>query len=191
MLRPVAPDELDLLRPWTHDAHLALQHVHELRQLIETEPSQHAPHALHLPAHASLYHGLNDSIAIERSPLVYALKVGAEWKKIKDNPQFADWEVYPTTPWNYALAIDREQPSRSVTFEERPLGSPPFSGESPPLIARAKGRRLPGWGIEKGAAAPPPKSPVRTTEPLEELTLVPYGCTDLRITEFPTLDEKP
>ena len=61
-----------------------------------------------------LYHGFNDSVAIERGPLVYALKIGAEWKKVKDNPQFADWEVYPTTPWNYALEIDREHPERSV-----------------------------------------------------------------------------
>ncbi len=55
-----------------------------------------------------LYHGFNDSVAIERGPLVYALNIGAEWKKVKDNPQFADWEVYPTTPWNYALEIDRD-----------------------------------------------------------------------------------
>jgi hypothetical protein len=51
-----------------------------------------------------------------------------------------------------------------------------------------KGRRLPAWGLERGAAAPPPQSPVASTGPLEDLTLIPYGCTDLRITEFPVLD---
>ena len=55
------------------------------------------------------------------------------------------------------------------------------------MFARVKGRRLIGWGLEKGAAAPPPQSPVASQEPLEDLTLIPYGCTDLRITEFPTL----
>ena len=54
-------------------------------------------------------------------------------------------------------------------------------------IANVKGRRLSGWVIEKGAAAPPPLSPVQSTAPVEDLTLVPYGCTDLRISEFPTL----
>ena len=118
--------------------------------------------SLRLPMPVRLYHGFNDSVAIERGPLVYALKIGAEWKKVKDNPQFADWEVYPTTPWNYALELDREHPARSVTFEERPVGSSPFSVEGAPVVARVKGRRLPGWTIEKGAAAPPPRSPVKS-----------------------------
>jgi DUF1680 family protein len=134
-----------------------------------------------------LYRGFNDSVAIERGPLVFALPIEAEWKKVKANPQFADWEVYPKSPWNYALQIDREHPERSIAFlEGRAVGKDPFSSQGAPMIARVKGRRIPTWGLERGAAAPPPKSPVASAEPLEDLTLIPYGGTDLRITEFPT-----
>jgi hypothetical protein len=144
--------------------------------------------SLRLPMAVRLYHGYNEAVAIVRGPLVYALKIGAEWKKVKSNAQFADWEVYPTTPWNYALAIDREHPDGSVSFEERPLGPTPFTTEGAPVIARVKGRRILDWKLENGAAAPPPRSPVKSEAAIEELTLIPYGCTDLRITEFPTLD---
>ncbi|MGC8638274.1 MAG: beta-L-arabinofuranosidase domain-containing protein [Isosphaeraceae bacterium] len=145
---------------------------------------------LRLPMPVQLYHGFNNSVAIQRGPLVYALKIGAEWKKVKDNPRFADWEVHPTTPWNYALSLDRDQPRRSLRFEERPMQCPPFSPDGAPMIAHVQGRRYSGWKLEKGAAAPPPQSPVSSDAPPEELTLIPYGCTDLRITEFPTLSNR-
>jgi DUF1680 family protein len=132
-----------------------------------------------------LYQGDNHTVAIRRGPLTFALPIDAEWKKVKDNPRFADWEVYPKAPWNYALRIDRADPEQSVAFEDRPVGPMPFSTQGAPVVARVKGRRLPGWGLERGAAAPPPPGPVESAEPLEDLTLVPYGCTDLRITEFP------
>jgi hypothetical protein len=141
--------------------------------------------AIRFPMPVRLYRGERNAVAIERGPLVFALPIEAEWKKVKDNPQFADWEVYPKSPWNYALQIDREHPARSIAFEDRPIGKTPFSPQGAPVIAKVKGRRLPGWGLEKGAAAPPPPSPVISDEPLETLTLIPYGCTDLRITEVP------
>jgi uncharacterized protein len=117
------------------------------------------------------------------------LPIETEWKKLRDRPNlpFDDWEVYPKSPWNYALEIDREHPERAIVFEDRAIGANPFSPAGAPVVARVNGRRLVRWGLERGAAAPPPQSPVISRERLEELTLIPYGCTDLRLTEFPIL----
>ena len=142
---------------------------------------------LRLPMSASLDRRFNDSVAIERGPLVYSLKIDAEWKKLRGKEPFADYEVFPTSPWNYTLAIDREHPEKSITFETKPVGADPFSQAGSPIVAWVKGRRLPSWGMDRNAAAPPPKSPVTSAEPVVDLVLIPYGCTDLRVTEFPTL----
>src|SRR5262249_53024579 len=144
---------------------------------------------LNLVMPVRLYQGYRNAVAIERGPLVYALPIDAEWKKVKDreNLPFDDWEVYPRSPWNFALQIDRDHPEQSLVFDNRPLGAKPFSSDGAGVVAKLQGRRLSSWGLERGAAAPPPASPVTSQEPLEELTLIPYGCTDLRMDELPVL----
>ena len=148
---------------------------------------------LTLPMPPSLWRGYNDAVAITRGPLVYALKMGEDWRRIHADAPYrelphADWEVYPTTPWNYALAVDEATLAEDITFAVHPVGEMPFSPDGAPISATVKGRRLPGWGMEHGSAADAPRSPVTSSEPLETLTLIPYGCTNLRITEFPVLD---
>jgi hypothetical protein len=129
----------------------------------------------------------NDSLAIERGPLVFSLKIGEDWRKIRDKAPAADWEVHPTTPWNYGLRVDSANPAKSIQVTEHDLGQSPFTPEGVPLELRVKGRRLPEWKLIRGSAGPPPPSPVSTTEQEETLTLIPYGSAKLRITAFPQL----
>lgn len=150
---------------------------------------------LWLPMLPALQRGYNDAVALTRGPLVYALKIGEDWRRIHaDEPYrelpYADWEVYPTTPWNYALAVDEGTLFEDVTFTEFPVGEMPFSPQGAPVEATVKGRRLPEWGMDHGSAADAPQSPVTSSEPLATLTLIPYGCTNLRVTEFPVLKSR-
>ena len=146
---------------------------------------------LTLPMRPELSRRPGNSVSILRGPLVYALKIAEDWRRINTDkpfhePPHSDWEVYPKSAWNYALQVDESSVMKdALVFTEHEMESRPFSPDGAPVSATVKGRRVPEWISENGSAQPVPASPVRTSEPLEELTLIPYGCSNLRITEFP------
>jgi len=140
---------------------------------------------LHFPMRVRQSTWLNNSIAVERGPLVFSLKIGESWHKIKQTGPAADWEVYPTTPWNYALVIDKNNPRESFEVTELPVGHQPFSVDEAPVEIKVKARRLPEWQIVDDSAGPLPNSPVTSKQPVEIISLIPYGAAKLRITAFP------
>ena len=127
----------------------------------------------------------NNSVAIERGPLVFSYGIGESWVKLRDRGLTADWQVYPTSPWNYALDLDPDAPVKAITVEQSKVGDRPFAAGNTPLKLKVKARRLTEWRAEDGAPNTLPPSPVTSDQPQETITLIPYAAAKLRITAFP------
>ena len=135
-----------------------------------------------------------DSVAVERGPLVFSLRLGEDWKKLTSGMEkpapapAADWEVRSTTPWNYGIVLMPQSAAKDIQVRERSVGEFPFSPDGAPIELSVTGRRLPQWTLVDGSAGPLPQSPVTSTAPNETLTLIPYGSAKLRVTAFPRVN---
>jgi hypothetical protein len=134
--------------------------------------------------------GYRGSAVVSRGPLLYSLDIGEKWRKIADKGQTADWEVTPTTSWNYALSISATNPQQSFEVEIGKMGSQPFSPEGTPVSLRARGATVKSWKLVNSSAGPIPESPIKGAGGLQDIRLIPYGAAKLRITEFPRIDAK-
>ena len=134
-------------------------------------------------------------VAVERGPLVFSLRMDEQWTELTSGMKrpapapAKDWEVRPTSPWNYGLLASQADVSRMQVIN-KPVGDFPFSPLGAPVEIRARARRVPGWQLVDGSAGPLPESPVTSTEPEETVTLVPYGSAKLRVTVFPEVRER-
>jgi hypothetical protein len=137
------------------------------------------------PMEPRVEHSYHESVVIERGPLVFALPLEGAWKEIKHYAQTSgDWQVEPSRPWNYGLEVG----NCDAAVEEHPVTDVPFDVTRPAVAIKVRGKQLPEWTSSENSAGPLPMSPVSSKEPLESLTLVPYGAAKVRITAFPFLD---
>ena len=141
---------------------------------------------LDLPMSPRIEKGFRDSISVARGPLVFSYPVGESWVKLRTRGMTADWQVFPDSEWNYALAVSDAAP-HGLVAEEHPVGGSPFALTGTSITLQVPARKMPTWRAEDGVANPVPQSPVISDEAQETITLVPYGAAKLRITAFPRL----
>lgn len=130
---------------------------------------------------------VNNSISVVRGPLVYSLELGEEKKSIKKLKVagFEEYEILPTKDWNYALLPDL----KTFKVQRGVMPENPFDYQNTPIKIQVSGKKLTDWKLSQSgtSALDVPFGPVQSEEKLEELTLVPYGSSNLRLSCIPIL----
>jgi hypothetical protein len=151
---------------------------------------------LQLPMHVAVrkWEKNHDAVSVGYGPLWFSLRIGERWQQYGHGGDWPEWEVFPTTPWNYGLVLDKQNPAGSFELERRggPLARQPFTADAAPLLLHAKAKRIPAWQQDRlGLIGPLQQSPVKSAEPLERVTLIPMGAARLRVTAFPAIGDGP
>ena len=156
-----------------------------------------------------------NTISIDRGPLTYSLKIAERyvpieggiatskeylpdaWRRELSAELLAAWpafEIYPATPWNYGLILDQSKLDASFEVARKPwpTDNSVWQAAAAPIELKAKGRKIPEWKADEtdlvGLIA---DGPLKSAEPVEELTLIPMGGARLRLSAFPVIDNGP
>ena len=126
-------------------------------------------------------------------PLTFSLPIEGEWKKVEYERNgverkfpYCDWYVFRKS--DFAFGFD----SDSFTVRECEGNDIPFSHSEPKLTIDAKLCPI-NWEMADGYRNVPAKYPAdrRAIGEAQAVTLVPYGCTALRMTEMPFVEKQP
>ena len=147
-----------------------------------------------------------NSVSVNYGPLTLSLKIRERyvkcdsrktaigescWQAGADASLWPTTEIYPESPWNYAL-VEGGSLLRGIRLTRKPWPADdfPFTLQSVPLEFSALARRVPSWTIDEyGLCSVLPDEDAAKSPVIDEVTLVPMGAARLRISAFPTAAE--
>ena len=128
----------------------------------------------------------NDLRTVQCGSLVFSVPISYEKKMLEYERNgverkfpYCDYELYPTSDWNYAYCGGLEVVRKDVA-------DVPFSSTNPAVLVKTKVKKI-DWGLEDGYELVCAKLP-QSREPVSgemDMELHPYGCAKLRMTEIP------
>ncbi|RKD91331.1 beta-L-arabinofuranosidase domain-containing protein [Mangrovibacterium diazotrophicum] len=146
-----------------------------------------------------------NSISVDYGPLTFSLKIDedyekisstasaindSKWQKNADPEKWPAFKIEPKSDWNYGLLLDEDNLTSSLKVVKKawPADNYPFSVGNVPIEIEAKGKIIPGWGIDQyGLVDVLPLYPAKTNEKTVDIILIPMGAARLRISAFPAL----
>jgi DUF1680 family protein len=150
--------------------------------------------SLRLPMEVATSNWGKNSRTIERGPLVYALKLGERWEKGNEPVEGDYYSIYPTDDWNYGLteAVVKDPQGKSEVKMKEIRDPFIWNQEHAPVEILVPAKKIPGWKAMNGVAHQPVTDrngiyKGEVDEEIKTITLIPYGCTKVRVVAFPVV----
>ncbi len=156
---------------------------------------------LELPAKIQISTWYNGFASVKRGALLYALKIEENWIEAPGDRSCREitsplygrckcWEAFPDSRWNYGLVTDSENPESSFEISRNEITDHPFIFDQAPIELTATGQIIPGWKLDGNLTGELPFGEISSDKSLQEkITLIPYGCGRLKISQFPKIGE--
>ena len=119
---------------------------------------------LQLPMEISISRWYENSLAVERGPLVYALKIDEEWKKInntKDPEVYGEYyyEVFPKSDWNYGILYNYKTGLNNYEIIKKKFTDKyPWNIKNAPIEIKVAAKKINEWKIYNDTPGPIPYS---------------------------------
>jgi hypothetical protein len=153
---------------------------------------------------------------VKRGPLVFSLKIAERRVESMHEPEeirhvlkgnnvegFPSVQFFPDSEWRYAMDTSLAKDANKVQVQESPIGENPFLANSTPVRLSVPLQAIAGWAANwKPVVDPPPtdlklaaKNPtnlpgavaLNSAGATEQMTMLPYGATHLRLTTLPII----